>query len=100
MRPTSSPIAYHHSPSEETRPGGLEPPTVGLEIRCSIRLSYERRTGELFLCTGTEIQRYPRHLLKRVSFHDRNAARAAGASHDRSVISGREILDQGGFGVV
>ena len=24
------------------RPGGLEPPTVGLEIRCSIRLSYER----------------------------------------------------------
>src|SRR3954469_19693638 len=27
---------------EEARPGGLEPPTVGLEIRCSIRLSYER----------------------------------------------------------
>ena len=26
----------------EARPGGLEPPTVGLEIRCSIRLSYER----------------------------------------------------------
>jgi hypothetical protein len=30
---------------QEARPGGLEPPTVGLEIRCSIRLSYERRTG-------------------------------------------------------
>ena len=26
----------------ESRPGGLEPPTVGLEIRCSIRLSYGR----------------------------------------------------------
>ena len=24
------------------RPGGLEPPTPGLEGRCSIRLSYER----------------------------------------------------------
>ena len=24
------------------RPGGFEPPTDGLEIRCSIRLSYER----------------------------------------------------------
>ena len=26
----------------EVRPGGLEPPTDGLEIRCSIRLSYGR----------------------------------------------------------
>ena len=26
-----------------TRPEGLEPPTVGLEIRCSILLSYERK---------------------------------------------------------
>ncbi len=24
------------------RRGGLEPPTVGLEIRCSVRLSYRR----------------------------------------------------------
>src|SRR5205085_12488255 len=38
-----SPVTDHHSHSEKTRPGGLEPPTVGLEIRCSIRLSYERR---------------------------------------------------------
>jgi hypothetical protein len=29
---------------KKTRPGGLEPPTVGLEIRCSIRLSYGRST--------------------------------------------------------
>ena len=32
---------FIRSPSD-ARPGGLEPPTVGLEIRCSIRLSYER----------------------------------------------------------
>ena len=27
------------------RPGGLEPPTTGLENRCSIRLSYGRANG-------------------------------------------------------
>jgi hypothetical protein len=27
---------------QEARPGGFEPPTYGLEIRCSIRLSYGR----------------------------------------------------------
>ena len=27
---------------KKARPGGFEPPTDGLEIRCSIRLSYER----------------------------------------------------------
>ena len=31
---------------KKPRPGGLEPPTVGLEIRCSIRLSYGRRLTE------------------------------------------------------
>ena len=29
------------------RPGGLEPPTSGLEIRCSIQLSYERVIKEI-----------------------------------------------------
>ena len=29
------------------RPGGLEPPTSGLEIRCSIQLSYERNKQSL-----------------------------------------------------
>jgi hypothetical protein len=28
---------------QEARPGGFEPPTYGLEIRCSIRLSYGRK---------------------------------------------------------
>lgn len=28
------------------RPGGLEPPTCGLEISCSIRLSYGRFKGD------------------------------------------------------
>src|SRR5699024_258096 len=32
------------TPSEMARPAGLEPATLGLEGRCSIRLSYERIT--------------------------------------------------------
>ena len=38
FQPLNSSTSQLSSP----RPGGLEPPTVGLEIRCSIRLSYER----------------------------------------------------------
>jgi hypothetical protein len=34
------------------RPGGLEPPTDGLEIRCSIRLSYGRSTQSTESITG------------------------------------------------
>ena len=29
------------------RQGGLEPPTTGLEIRCSIQLSYRRAAGNV-----------------------------------------------------
>ena len=46
------------SPSSTTsrvRPGGLEPPTLGLEIPCSIRLSY----GRIWTCEG------PRALTRR-----------------------------------
>lgn len=31
--------------SEQVRPGGFEPPTCGLEVRCSIQLSYGRMCG-------------------------------------------------------
>ncbi len=34
-----SPVFYR---TYELRPEGIEPPTYGLEIRCSIQLSYER----------------------------------------------------------
>ena len=34
---------YENCLSETARPEGLEPSTYGLEIRCSIRLSYGRR---------------------------------------------------------
>jgi hypothetical protein len=34
------------------RLGGFEPPTYGLEVRCSIRLSY-RRLGKMRNCSYT-----------------------------------------------
>ena len=33
---------------EAARPEGLEPSTYGLEIRCSIQLSYGRRTTNVY----------------------------------------------------
>jgi hypothetical protein len=39
----NSGFTYDNRFSEATRPEGLEPSTYGLEIRCSIRLSYGRR---------------------------------------------------------
>ena len=42
--PTNSPLEIAFpSVKRGTRPEGLEPSTYGLEIRCSIRLSYGRR---------------------------------------------------------
>lgn len=34
------------APPEEAPPGGFEPPTCGLEVRCSIQLSYRGNRGD------------------------------------------------------
>ena len=39
-----NPLSLHVSDRGVTRPAGLEPATYGLEIRCSIHLSYGRFT--------------------------------------------------------
>ena len=55
QEPPDSPVKHSNDNAcrseaikEVARPAGFEPATAGLEIRCSVQLSYERLSQEVF----------------------------------------------------
>ena len=63
MFPESAIEVCRGSPRKMVRPAGVEPATLGLEVRCSIQLSYGRvgRDGQLLRQAPT-ISQPPRHM--------------------------------------
>ena len=44
---TEKALSHSWQRASEARPAGFEPATYGLEVRCSIQLSYERLTVQV-----------------------------------------------------